>query len=386
MQHNDNRRSLRRLCVNQGVWTRGFVLGIAVFLTLSPLVARGQGNYFAPQANPSSPVSNELAQNLSEMDDPTIIDLGTKTANAADNGPGTATLSDGIPPAGQNGANLSTTDFPAFPAVPPISTSAGNGAIFNGAVPDATIPDATIPNSAIPNGAIPNGAIPNGAGAFSTTDEALTSGIPSAHEQKDTVRQGGTAVGASAQTSDPASLQHSSQTTVSSERKSAPSNPLPLGAPSDNNLATPGTPSSTGFSSLKILTSLIVLGGLFAILIGISKLSAANRRRNAIIGELRVLGHGVLLGKTVYYVEAGKKILLVVPHSSGLETLTEITEPSEVNRIAHLFSSNQANSSKSGKAASHGSNDKSGKTGNAGTADKGGQASEGSANGKRGEK
>ena len=92
------------------------------------------------------------------------------------------------------------------------------------------------------------------------------------------------------------------------------------------------------------LPSVVTVAGSLAVVLGIFFLVAWGMRRAAPAGSsllpgevLEVLGRAPLAQRQqVSLVRCGKKLLLVSTTPTGAETLTEITEPEEVDRLAGL--------------------------------------------------
>lgn len=99
--------------------------------------------------------------------------------------------------------------------------------------------------------------------------------------------------------------------------------------------------------------SLLTLGGSLAIVVGLFLLVAWVMRRGMpkSVGllphdVLEVLGRAPLAGKhQVHLLRCGNKMLLVSVTASGVETLTEITDPLEVDRISGLCQQSRRGSS-----------------------------------------
>lgn len=101
------------------------------------------------------------------------------------------------------------------------------------------------------------------------------------------------------------------------------------------------------------LQSLVTVGSSLAVVLGLFLVVAWAMRRTvpgasaALPGEVvEVLGRSVLAGREqLHLVRCGSKLLLVsVSQSAGVSTLTEITEPDEVNRLAGLCRQSQPGS------------------------------------------
>jgi len=94
---------------------------------------------------------------------------------------------------------------------------------------------------------------------------------------------------------------------------------------------------SAGNAVTKVITSLAVVLGLF--LLGVLILRKANTRGGAMLpGEVvQTLGRAPLSGRQeMHLVRVGNKLLLLSVTATGAETLTEITEPEEIDRLAGI--------------------------------------------------
>jgi flagellar protein FliO/FliZ len=129
----------------------------------------------------------------------------------------------------------------------------------------------------------------------------------------------------------------------SSERKSASWSLPPRGHLSRNLAASPGKLESPGSTKDRgDLGALISVAGSLGIVIGIFLLGVWVFRRAAPQGLTRlphevfeILGRAPLAGRQqVHLLRCGKKLLLVSVTPGGAETLTEITDPMEVDRLA----------------------------------------------------
>lgn len=104
-------------------------------------------------------------------------------------------------------------------------------------------------------------------------------------------------------------------------------------------------PSSTGAAVSKVITSLGVVLGLF--LLGMLILRKAQARGGATLpGEVvQTLGRAPLSGRQeMHLVRVGNKLLLLSVTPTGAETLTEITEPEEIDRLAGICRQNHPDS------------------------------------------
>jgi flagellar biogenesis protein FliO len=125
--------------------------------------------------------------------------------------------------------------------------------------------------------------------------------------------------------------------------------PLPLPKPAgtaDGGLPLPRRDASQGSRSSGPggLGSLVTVGGSLAVVLGLFLLVAWGLRRavprsaTALPAEVfEMLGRAPLAGRQqVHLLRCGRKLLLVSISPAGAETLTEITEPEEVDRLAGL--------------------------------------------------
>jgi len=124
----------------------------------------------------------------------------------------------------------------------------------------------------------------------------------------------------------------------SGAEKAAPSEgSLPLRPRSQAGAAELRRPSGTG-------SSLIALAGSLAVVLGLFSVMAWLLRRGMPKGSfllpsdlVEVLGRAPLAGRQqMYLVRCGNKLLLVSVSGGGAETLTEITDREEVDRLAGL--------------------------------------------------
>lgn len=129
------------------------------------------------------------------------------------------------------------------------------------------------------------------------------------------------------------------------ERRFGTPDPVPLSPPSPRptlpRLSPAKESSANGRSELP---SPIAVGGSLAVVLGIFFLVAWGMRRATPAGSTRlpsevleVLGRAPLAQRQqVSLVRCGKKLLLISTTPTGVETLTEITDPLEVDRLAGI--------------------------------------------------
>jgi len=117
-------------------------------------------------------------------------------------------------------------------------------------------------------------------------------------------------------------------------------------------LAPPGRSSGTQPDRTGGLPSVVTVAGSLAVVLGIFFLVAWGMRRAAppgsamLPGEVfEVLGRAPMASRQqVYLFRCGKKLVLVSVTTAGAETLTEITDPAEVDRLAGLCQQARPNS------------------------------------------
>jgi flagellar biogenesis protein FliO len=125
-------------------------------------------------------------------------------------------------------------------------------------------------------------------------------------------------------------------------------NPIPLRPPSKSlpNGAATLAPSASGPRMLiSVVGSLGAVLGLFFVLAWAMRRGASGSPALLPKEALEVLGRAPLAGRQqVYLVRLGNKLLLVSVSQAGVETLSEVTEPDEVQRLAGLCLQRQTNS------------------------------------------
>ena len=114
-----------------------------------------------------------------------------------------------------------------------------------------------------------------------------------------------------------------------------PRRPIPLAAPSNEGsspLRTDKLPGlATGAASLGIVL------GLFLLVVWVARRGMPNQGAMLPSEALEVLGRAPLVGRQhVHLVRAGNKLLFVCLTPTGAQTLTEITDPLEVERLVAL--------------------------------------------------
>ena len=119
------------------------------------------------------------------------------------------------------------------------------------------------------------------------------------------------------------------------EQAADPRRPIPLAAPSSDDsspLKTDKLPGlATGAASLGIVL------GLFLLVVWVARRGMPNQGAMLPSEALEVLGRAPLVGRQqVHLVRAGNKLLFVCLTPTGAQTLTEITDPLEVERLVAL--------------------------------------------------
>ena len=115
------------------------------------------------------------------------------------------------------------------------------------------------------------------------------------------------------------------------------------------------TPTGTSSGQLGDIASLVTIGGSLALVLGLFMMLAWIMRRTvpgavgALPGDVvEVLGRAPLAGRQqVHLVRCGSKLILISVTPEGAETLTEITDPEEVDRLAGICRATHAGSATS---------------------------------------
>lgn len=122
----------------------------------------------------------------------------------------------------------------------------------------------------------------------------------------------------------------------------------PPGADRSLPLAKPGADGDarrSGSSIATILGSLGIVLGLFLLVVWMLRRAMPRTSHNLPAGMVEVLGRASLTNRQhVHLVRCGNKLLLICILPSGIETLTEITDPLEVDRLAGLCQQSPSNS------------------------------------------
>ncbi len=108
----------------------------------------------------------------------------------------------------------------------------------------------------------------------------------------------------------------------------------PLSAPTESTVSNVNSGSPSGlWIFVNVLGSLAMVIGLFCLLIWIlrkTQTGAGKQLPSTVIG---LWGQSVLAGSSVFLISIGKKLILVANSSTGLRTLCEITDESEIEKI-----------------------------------------------------
>jgi flagellar biogenesis protein FliO len=121
--------------------------------------------------------------------------------------------------------------------------------------------------------------------------------------------------------------------------------PLALSSPGGTHRAETGKPAAGLPPAITVVGSLAVVLGIF-LLFAWGLRRAAPRSLTVLPGEvLEILGRAPLAGRQqLHLLRCGNKLLLVSVTPAGAETLTEITDPAEVDRLAGLCQQARPNS------------------------------------------
>jgi flagellar motor switch/type III secretory pathway protein FliN/flagellar biogenesis protein FliO len=114
--------------------------------------------------------------------------------------------------------------------------------------------------------------------------------------------------------------------------------PLPL-APPKRPAAheAPGTPAAPGRMLTTVLTSLSVVLGVFLLLVWMARRGRARGRGTLPFDVVETLGRAPLTGRQeMQLVRVGHKLLLLSVTPTSAETLTEITDPGEIDRLSQI--------------------------------------------------
>jgi flagellar biogenesis protein FliO len=118
--------------------------------------------------------------------------------------------------------------------------------------------------------------------------------------------------------------------------------PIPLAGPNTKSPAAANSWSNFG----TMLGSLAIVLGLFVVTIKLLRRGMPGAKQRLGSNVVEVLGQTPLAPRqTLQVIRFGNKILLVAMSPDGCDTLTEITDPLEVDRLAGMCQQSQANSS-----------------------------------------
>lgn len=104
-------------------------------------------------------------------------------------------------------------------------------------------------------------------------------------------------------------------------------------------------PKSPAGAATTVIASLAVVLGLFAIIVWVAR-RVGPKGNTALPGEVvETLGRAPLSGRQeMHLVRVGNKLLLLSVTPTGAETLTEITDPVEIDRLAGICQQTQSGS------------------------------------------
>lgn len=123
--------------------------------------------------------------------------------------------------------------------------------------------------------------------------------------------------------------------------------PLPLARSSSQSGEGPGRrpPPSTGRTLTTVVSSLAIVLGLFFVFVWVMRRGAPHAPGALPSEVVQVLGRAALTPRQqMQLVRVGDKLLLVAVSPTGAETLTEVTEPAEVERLAAACEASRAGS------------------------------------------
>lgn len=116
------------------------------------------------------------------------------------------------------------------------------------------------------------------------------------------------------------------------------------GDPENGALKDPRAPTFTG-SAITVSASLAIVLGLFFVLVWITRRNSPRSSTMLSSEVVQVLGRVPLCGRQqMHLVRIGGKLLLVAVTPTGAETLTEVTDPQEVDQLAALCQQSQPGS------------------------------------------
>ena len=137
-----------------------------------------------------------------------------------------------------------------------------------------------------------------------------------------------------------------SRTVASTARTLAKDEPLPLAPPKRHAAhGVPGTPAAPGRMLTTVLTSLSVVLGVFLLLVWMARRGRARGRGTLPFDVVETLGRAPLTGRQeMQLVRVGHKLLLLSVTPTSAETLTEITDPDEIDRLSQICQQHSAGS------------------------------------------
>jgi flagellar biogenesis protein FliO len=99
-------------------------------------------------------------------------------------------------------------------------------------------------------------------------------------------------------------------------------------------------------SASTMIGSLAIVVGLFLLVAWVLRRGMPKQPRTLPAGILEVLGRAPLVGRQqVHLVRLGNKLLLLAITPSGIETLSEVTDPMEIDRLAGMCQQSSTHSS-----------------------------------------
>jgi flagellar biogenesis protein FliO len=121
--------------------------------------------------------------------------------------------------------------------------------------------------------------------------------------------------------------------------------PLPLPPPGSNSRSESGTGSGSLPSALTVAASLATVLGIFFLAVWLLRRATPQAMAALPKEVVEVLGRAPLTGRQqMHLLRCGNKLLLVSITPTGAETLTEITDPVEIDRLAGLCQQARPNS------------------------------------------
>jgi flagellar protein FliO/FliZ len=122
--------------------------------------------------------------------------------------------------------------------------------------------------------------------------------------------------------------------------------PLPLPAAPHDESSSSGSSGPRALGAIaSVVGSLVVVLGLFFVLAWIMRRGMPNNSRVLSSDVVQVLGRAPLAGRQQMHVlRFGNKLLLVCASPSGVDTLGEITDPLEIDRVAGLCAQTETHS------------------------------------------